>query len=361
MKQAILSHRVRLMLTVNILVAMLLLIAGGQSPSAAAKEFPGTTWENVKSIEQAGWNSEKLKSAHELFLAMGSTAVMVIDDGYVVAAWGDTSTPASIHSARKSIQSALYGIYVSQGKISLDATLEKLDIDDKPPGLTKAEKQATIRHLLQARSGVYHPAVYETPAMKSRRPERGSHLPGTNWYYNNWDFNALGAIFAKETKLSLFEAFEANIAKPLGMQDFSMRHTEFRKGVESEHPAPLYKLSCRDMARFGLLYLRQGKWNGQQIIPAEWVAESTAIYSQARGIGYGYAWWVTENAKHFRNHIKGQAFSARGNGGQFIVVLPERSLVIVHTNDSQKTKTKIGSKQFGELLKLILQAKEQRS
>src|SRR6266436_1013879 len=57
------------------------------------------------------------------------------------------------------------------------------------------EKRATIADLLKARSGVYHPAVAETEWMKARRPARGSHLPGAIWYYNNWDFNALGTIF----------------------------------------------------------------------------------------------------------------------------------------------------------------------
>lgn len=359
MKQRFPAKRFCLMLAVNILAAVLLIV-GGQSPSVSAKEFPGKAWEPVQSLEQAGWNPEKLQAAQELFLSMGSTAVMVIDDGYVVAAWGDTATPARIHSVRKSLQSALYGIYTAQGKIRLDATLEELGIDDKPPGLTTEEKQATVRHLLQARSGVYHPAAYETPAMKNRRPERGSHLPGTHWYYNNWDFNTLGAIFAKTTKLSLFEAFEENIAKPLGMQDFSLKHTEYHIGAESDHPALLYKLSCRDMARFGLLFLRQGEWNGRQIIPVGWVAESTTVYSQARGIGYGYAWWVSEDAGHFGTHIKGRAFSARGNGGQFIVVLPEQKLVVVHTNNRQHTKTSISTKQFGQLFKLIMQAKERQ-
>lgn len=358
MKHGILSQRVCMIVTVSVLAAVFFLLSGGQPLSVTAKEYPGKTWEAIKSVEQAGWNPEKLNLAHDLFVEMGSTAVMVIDDGYVVAEWGDTKTPARIHSVRKSIQSALYGMYTAQGKIRLDATLEELGIDDKHPGLTNKEKQATVRQLLQARSGVYHPAAYETQAMKSRRPERGSHVPGTYWYYNNWDFNTLGTIFAKEAKVSLFEAFRAHIAEPLGLQDFSMEHTEYRKGAESDHPALLYKLSCRDMARFGLLYLRQGEWNGRQIIPAEWVAKSTTVYSQARGIGYGYAWWVSEDAGHFGNHIKGRAFSARGNGGQFITVLPEQKLVVVHTNDKQNTKASISSKQFGKLLKLILQAKE---
>ena len=91
--------------------------------------------------------------------------------------------------------SALIGIAVGHGQIALDATVGGLGIDDNPPPLTVEEKQATVRDLLEARSGVYHGANYETPDMAARRPPRGTHPHGTFWYYNNWDFNALGAIY----------------------------------------------------------------------------------------------------------------------------------------------------------------------
>ena len=77
----------------------------------------------------------------------------------------------------------------------MSSTLAELGIDDNEPSLTDVEKRATVRDLLTARSGVYHPALYETPGMAAMRPLRGSHLPGTHWYYNNWDFNALGTIY----------------------------------------------------------------------------------------------------------------------------------------------------------------------
>ena len=89
----------------------------------------------------------------------------------------------------------MIGIAVSERKIDLNDTLAKLHIDDSPPSLSAEEKRATVRQLLQARSGVYHVANYETEGERNLRPERGSHAPGTFWYYNNWDFNALGAIY----------------------------------------------------------------------------------------------------------------------------------------------------------------------
>ena len=75
--------------------------------------------------------------------------------------------------------SALYGIYVQRRSIDLDMTLETLDIDDIPLSLTDDERQATVRHLLKSRSGVYHEAAAEMPEIAALRPERGSHLPDT--------------------------------------------------------------------------------------------------------------------------------------------------------------------------------------
>ncbi|WP_236765545.1 serine hydrolase [Agrobacterium tumefaciens] len=115
---------------------------------------------------------------------------MVVQDGKVIASWGDISRKVNVASIRKSLLSALYGIAVSEGRIDLSSTLADHDIDDKPLALMAAEKEATVRDLLMARSGAYHPAAYETGDMQRNRPARGSHAPGTFWFYNNWDFSA---------------------------------------------------------------------------------------------------------------------------------------------------------------------------
>src|SRR5437773_1840833 len=107
-----------------------------------------------------------------------------------------------------------------RGVININETLEQLDIDDNPPSLTNGERQAKIVDLLRARSGVYHPVDFETQYMIAIRPGRGSHPPGTFWYYNNWDFNVLGTVLERKTGLSIGEAFYRRIAKPIGMQDF---------------------------------------------------------------------------------------------------------------------------------------------
>jgi CubicO group peptidase (beta-lactamase class C family) len=160
-------------------------IAGGY----ADEHFPGDRWEHV-SAEAAGWSIPKLAKAEAWSQRIGSTAVMVVQHGLVVAEWGDTAAKTPLASVRKSLLSALIGIAVSRHQIDLDATLGTLNIDDNAPSLSAEEKTATVRDLLEARSGIYHPACYETESMAELRPPRYSHKPGTFWYYNNWDFNA---------------------------------------------------------------------------------------------------------------------------------------------------------------------------
>ena len=156
-----------------------------------ADRFPGAEWEHVGAAA-AGWSQEQLKAAEDWSGKIGSTAVIVVHHGAVVAEWGDIAAKTPLASVRKSLLSALYGIAVDRG-FDLKQTMAQLGIDDNEPSLTPEEKTATVRELLQARSGVYHAALYETPSMAARRPPRHSHPPGTFWYYNNWDFNTLGA------------------------------------------------------------------------------------------------------------------------------------------------------------------------
>jgi CubicO group peptidase (beta-lactamase class C family) len=192
---------------------------------------------------------------------------MVIHHGAVVAEWGDTVKRTELASVRKSFLSALIGIAVSRKQINLDSTLAQLGIDDNPPSLTAIEKQATVRMLLEARSGVYHPALYETAGMATRRPPRGSHAPGTFWYYNNWDFNALGTIYEHATGTGIYDALDQQIAKPIGMQDYSPSDGTYFHGAASIHRAYPIRMSARDLARFALLYLHDGNWAGRQTGP----------------------------------------------------------------------------------------------
>jgi CubicO group peptidase (beta-lactamase class C family) len=340
---------------VRVAIAATLLVATGPVPGAAEPVFPGATWEKADPAA-LGWSLRNLAAASRYARDIGSTAVMIIQDGRVVASWGDNARKVEIHSVRKSFMSALYGIAVASKQMALDRTLAELAIDDKPPRLTAAERQATVRDLLMARSGIYHQAAYETRTMEEERPARGSHPPGTFWFYNNWDFNALGSILRNATGEDTFAAVERRIARPIGMQDFVASDGNYVYAQVSEHPAYTMRFSARDLARFGWLYLNRGLWAGRTIVPAAWVAEGTRSYSDARpGVGYGYLWWVSLKGEQFRTETGPGSFSARGAGGQYIIVAPARRIVVVHLNDTDEND-KLASGTFAKLLQLIFAA-----
>ncbi len=336
----------------------------GAIVAIAAERVPADQWEVARTPADAGWSTAALANAKAYSATIATAAVVVVHEGRIVDQWGEVERPFNCHSMRKSILSALFSGPVGEGKIDLDRTLDELGIDDNEPSLTDIERTATVRNLLQARSGIYHPALYETAGMKARRPQRGSHAPGEFWYYNNWDFNALATIFENATTRSVFEEFESQLARPLKMQDFDRRlHTRYVTGRDSVHRAYPLQLSARDLARFGLLFARGGRWGDQQVLPAEWVAESTRSYSTTgeRG-GYGYMWWIAQGGEHYPGlNVPDGSFSARGAGGHCILVAPDWDLVIVHRVNTFRRENEVTSRQLGQLLQGIVDARPQNT
>ena len=174
------------------------------------------------------WSSEKLSAALMYAHEIGSSAVVILHDGHLVAEWGATNVRMYSHSVRKSLLNALYGIAVDKGVIDLNTTIGDLGFDDRPPRLSEQEKQATLLDLLKSRSGIYHEAAAESEYMKRSRPSRGVFRPGEHWYYNNWDFNVLGTVFELKTDLPIGQAFKEWIADPIGMQDFRVEDVHYR-------------------------------------------------------------------------------------------------------------------------------------
>ena len=326
--------------------------------------YPKEHWQKAESPEQLGWSSEKLLLAREYSKKIGSAAVMIVDDGVVVDAWGDITRNFQCHSMRKSLLSCLIGIHVEEGHIDLSATMAQLGIDDDAPSLTPEEKKATVGDLIKARSGIYHPALGESADMKALRPKRGSHAPGTFWYYNNWDFNALGTIFEQETGTGIFEDFDRRIAVPLEMEDFDVNQCRYLTSSNYPNAPPLmhryylFRMSARDLARFGLLFLREGRWQNRQILSSEWVRESTASYSErGMGGGYGYMWWTGVHRGLFPNvWIREHSYYAAGYGGHRVIILPYRNLVVVHRVNTDLGLTHAMGHHIGRLLWLILSA-----
>ena len=347
--------RIRRLFFVAAVAALLPLRGAWADAGAKAEVYPGDRWTQAATPELAGWSGRMLDKARHFSKKIGSTAVMIVQHGIVVDAWGDTAGKAEAYSMRKSLLSALIGIAVAQGKIDLKATLAQLEINDNPP-LNAREREATVADLITARSGVYHTAMYETRRMAALRPARGSHPHGTFWYYNNWDFNALGTIYERRTGEKIFEAIQRHLAGPLQMEDFSPADGIYVRGAESKHPAYTMRLSARDLARFGLLFLRNGRWKDKQVIPAAWVAESTATHAAFRpDHGYGYMWWTGDGESCFAHvSVAGHCFYAAGNYGQYVVVIPELDLVVVHRVDTDVSRAHPSAGQVGRLMWLIL-------
>ena len=338
-----------------LLVAILASLLLGRV-AAAQDRFPGAAWDHLPPA-QSGWSEALLADVRAWSEQIHSTAFMVVHRGVVVAEWGDTTKRTELASVRKSLLSALIGIAVAERKISLDSTLAQLGIDDNAPALTDAEKQATVRMLLEARSGVYHAALYETPGMAKQRPARGSHEPGTFWYYNNWDFNALGTIYEHATGTGIYDALDRLIAQPIGMQDYRAQDGVYFPGAASDHRAYPLRMSARDLARFALLYLNKGAWAGKQIVPADWVRESTRPYSvqPSSGFGYGYLWW-TAPATPGPDGIPEGTFMAWGAGGQHAFVIPACDLVVVNRVDRDLRLPEPKLSEVKQLLSLTLKA-----
>ena len=234
---------------------------------------PADRFERI-SPSKAGYDVEGLLELESFLREKGSSSLLLLKDGKVFFEYGDIRKPHLVHSIRKALLNSLVGIAVHQGEINLDATLEDLGVDDVAPSLTDRERQARVIDLLESRSGVYHPATAESPGMLAGKPPRGSHAPGSHFYYNNWDFNAAGGIYEQLTGRRIFDDFQSRIAEPLGMLDYQGRISTLELPTEeelpeadgiyqferalSDYPAYHFRLSTHDLALYGQLFLQRG-------------------------------------------------------------------------------------------------------
>ena len=359
--------------------------------------WPAAQWPSA--ALPSGWDGAALATAEDYFDSLDSAAAMVLHRGRLVASWGDVDERYDLASLRKSMVSALYGTQLD--RVDLDATLARLDIQDREPPLTETQRTATVRHLLQSRSGIYHSAHYEPPSWQRRKAatrewalqhyHAESPPPGVVWLYNNWDFNTAAAVLEQVTGRKLGPMFQQALAQPLAMQDFRPQdvtyvgddsYAERRMGNLSAIPAYMFTMSTRDLARVGLLYLGCGQWSGEQLIPRAWVLESTTGVPIAKGApegetihdhfgDYAYMWWVDRpGSRTFRDlRTREPVFFGQGARGHYVWVAPYLDLVVVHQvattggigNWGQIKRSIFGSDeisdgQFQQLLKHIINA-----
>lgn len=316
--------------------------------------FPTANWDAPATL-RSNWNDSVLVEANGVFANSGAAAMVVLHRGELVASWGSVATPYTAQSVRKGLVSSLAGLLIEDGKLSLDKTLEEFGIDDDPV-LSENERQATFEHLLMSRSGIMHSALYEVGGWKrlraklaERKLDKGGFRPGEYWVYNNWDFNAIGTVLEQAGETSLGEQFAARIAGTIGMQDFRSEHVEYTTrdhlaeqhfNNQSDHRAYVFNISTRDLARYGLLYLNCGSWDGQQVVPRHWVLASLngidtrlgrSDDQRRTGFGdYGYLWQIDRpGSRRYPGLLTREPiYFATGNRGHLLMVAPYLDLVV---------------------------------
>src|SRR6266545_4607174 len=256
--------------------------------------FPGSEWSRVDPAA-AGFDSAVLDQIAAEAQANASNCLAVFRHGELVADWYWNGTSATstqeIFSTTKSITSTLIGIAQAEGL---------LDIHDRasqyiPQWVGTPAEVVTIQDLLSNDSGRHWDLVtdYVSLVQAGDRTNFAIGLaqdvaPGETWAYNNAAIQTLDAVLQGATGQDPASYAQSRLFGPLGMAHTSMTHdpsgnTNMFFGVQS---------TCEDMARFGYLFLRNGRWAGTQVVPQPWVDAATGQPSQPINAAYGYLWWL---------------------------------------------------------------------
>lgn len=256
-----------------------------------------------------------------------TSSFLVVRNGTLVwEAYGDGYDPNSKHysaSVTKSVLSAVVGIAIEQGHIK-DVTqpIGKLVDTDALCEIT----DVTLQNLLTMQAGYQVENIWQSKN-KPQQPitVRPESKPGTTFVYNDNLAHLVSQIVTASSGKTVLKLAEEFLFGPLGVT--SPVWPKDIHGITLGHTA--LEWTARDMARFGYLYLRNGRWEDQQIVPAGWVHESTQKHSEGgfpANHAYGYFWWVEKNTDY-------NIFFAGGFGEQRIFVIPELDMVIVVTVD----------------------------
>jgi CubicO group peptidase (beta-lactamase class C family) len=248
-----------------------------------------------------------------------------------------------LQSVSKSFTSALVGIAIGKGKIKgVDEKVLSFFPDMKSiDNLDDRKRQMTLEDLLTMRSGTdYHESGSDSPHHQLNRKSRGwtefildrpmISEPGTEFRYDSGAVILTSAILHARYGVHADGFAAKQLFTPLGIKRY-----EWYKNAEGHpHTGGGLHLRSQDMAKFGLLYLRDGRWYGKQVVPAEWVAVSLSRHveferSSSGTIGYGYWWWVLPPDPEGKG--KQNIYGAFGFKGQYIFLVPEHDMVVVVT------------------------------
>ncbi|GBG09379.1 serine hydrolase [Paenibacillus agaridevorans] len=241
-----------------------------------------------------------------------------------------------LYSCTKSVLSALIGIAVDRGDLpGVDEPIDRWFQRYAAGGGDDSWGQITIKQLLTMTPGFEWPD-FDKPyweLRKSRDPVAYAlnqplvHLPGHAFTYNSGGSHLLSAILTEATGKSALQYAREHLFEPLG---FRAAKWSERGGI-SEGGTGL-ALTGNDLVKFGVLYLKEGLWDGKRILSTSWISDSTTMHHRALlhyeppiyG-GFGYHWWCTPS-----NHNGvADGYFAFGHGGQYLMIVPELDTVIM--------------------------------
>jgi len=250
----------------------------------------------------------------------------------------------TIYSITKSVTSALIGIAIDNGDIGgVDETVGELLPEYAAAIEDDRLKDATAEQLLTMSSGLEwdewtypysDPRNSEYYQVQSRDwvkyvlelPMRDE--PGSRWVYNTGGVHVLSAIIKSRTGLYANQLAEKHLFEPLGIERYSW-NTDPKGYPCTGGTRGGLRLRTRDIAKFGMVFMREGKWNGKQVISKEWVRESTTKHATTvRNSDYGYLWWL--NSYTIKNRQVDMIVGA-GYGGQSLALVPDLDLMYVFT------------------------------
>jgi len=294
-------------------------------------------------------DSAHLAETIDAFAERDVNSMVIIRKGYIVAEVYreglDENSLQDVKSVTKSFTSALTGIAIAEKQLP-DAGAR---VSDYFPEWANVPLKSDVRvgHLLSMTSGLAWNNVNEQSSHEMMYGENWvqvilnhpvQYAPGMAFNYSNGDAHLLSALLQKATGESLLDYAKSRLFEPLGIRDVNWNHDPQGHTIG----AWAIGISPRDMAKLGLLYMKDGVWDGQTIIPKEWIQESLkkrVLLNYRDGLqgGYCYYWWDKPVSRAlFEGDTKVYAcFYASGADGQRVFVVPELQLIVALTSSSK--------------------------
>ena len=350
--------------------------AAGDTPAASTASAPTSPADLARAGPEIAEGIESFVDPAKNAIFRPIRAVIIEVDGVTVLEHyyrGSASDTSNLFSVTKSVVGTLIGIALSDGSLgSIDQPLGEL-LPAYAADMEPEEAAITLRQLLTMTAGLPEELGRDLPEwmltddwVRSILAEPLEQSPGEGFAYSNASSHLLSAVLTEATGMSVLDYARARLFDPLGITSrpapdllFTVEENALvyeRADFAWPHdPQGVYtgfsflKLTARDMAALGRLYLDGGRWNGQQVVPTAWVDAATTDQLQVDSAteGYGYQWWVTTAGGH-------AAYAAEGYGGQLIEVVPDLRLVAVFSTELTETDAAVDEHAYISILSQII-------